>query len=219
MTLSVHFRLSEVSGVSFSASPDATGVFFKGTLSPTGATAKTRAIPRRQIESSVDFSDEYVTFSMTEDLVAVSFLEIALFLQLPGDSLPFAYQTLPVRICRPGARVRGKVKFAGCPFYREVIKARWELHIATDARRQPFHDSRIELDAILLRQFLEETHGGRVAVRDERGLPPGVAQEQVDAVEAAMMTAPLEMWNQFLDPTFLKDGLKYYRIDTADTFI
>jgi hypothetical protein len=215
MTVSLYFRLSEVVGVSLAQFPNATGVFFKATLSPTGESAQTSAIPRKHISSSIDFADDHVTFSVKESTIARTVLEVVLFFKVSGDPLAFAYLTLPVRICRPGTRVSGKITFTCYPFYQEAVKAKWELHIATDARRRPFSDERIRLDPTILQQFAEETHAGRVANREESGLPPGATEEMVDAIEAALMTAPPEMWAQFLDVTFLKNGLKYFRAPGA----
>jgi hypothetical protein len=150
-----------------------------------------------------------------ESTIARSVLEVELLFKLPRDSRAFAYLALPVRVCRPGTCVSGKITFTCQPFYHEAVKARWELHIATSSRRGPFRDERIKLDTAILQQFAQETNAGRVVDPDETRMPAGATQEQVDAIEAALMTAPAEVWAQFLDVTFLKNGLRYFRAPGA----
>jgi hypothetical protein len=217
MTLTLHIRLQDVTGISLAQFPNATGIFLKATLSPTGESQQTKSISRGSISGTVDFSGEVITFSIKESTLARAVLEIVLYLQVTPDPLAFAFLTLPVRICRPGTRVGSKITFTCYPFYKELIKGRWELHLATDARKRPFSDERAKLDATILQQFAEETRAGKIAKREEAELPipDGATQEQVDAIEAALMTAPPEMWALFSDVNFLKNGLRYFRAPGA----
>jgi hypothetical protein len=217
MSLTLHARLQEVTGISLAQFPNASGVYLKATLSPTGESQQTSPISRDRISSSVDFSGDTITFSIKESTIPRAVLEIVLYLNVKPDPLAFAFLTLPVRICRTGTRVGSKITFTCYPFYKELVKGKWELHLTSDSRKRPFSDERAKLDASILQQFAEETCAGKVGKREQVDLPlpEGATQEQVDAVEAALMTAPPEMWEQFADVNFLKDGLRYFRAPGA----
>jgi hypothetical protein len=217
MTLTLYVRLQGVTGISLAQFPNATGVFLKATLSPTGDSQQTKCIPRDHISATVDFSGDVISFSLKDSTLARAVLEIVLYLQLTPDPLAFAFLTFPVRVDQPGTRVGRKITFTCYPFYKESIKGKWELHLAKDARKRPFSDERAKLDTTILQQFAEETRAGKVAKREETELPlpDGATQEQVDAIEAALMTAPPEMWAQFADVNFLKNGLRYFRAPGA----
>jgi hypothetical protein len=217
MTLSLHVRLEEVTGISLTPFPNATGVFLKATISPTGDTQQTSPISRGDFSSSVDFSSSILTFTLKENLVQRGVIEIILFLNMKPDPVAFAYLTLPVRVCRPGTRVGSKITFTCYPFYKEAVKGKWEIHLSKDSKKRPFSDERAKFDQSILQQFAEEIGAGSAPPREqaELPLPDGATQEQVDAVEAALMTAPPEMWAYFADVNFLKDGLKYFRAPGA----
>jgi hypothetical protein len=212
--MQAHVRVKVVSGISLKDFPKVTGVYVKMSLSSGSESLQTKPVSREDVRSRADFSNDTLTFAVKEKEIPKLVLQFVLYMKLKPDPLSFAFLSLPLRICAPGSRVEGKFAFTCESFYKEAVKGFVEIHIATDSKRRPFSDEKRPIDMSVIQQFLQEHRTGKAAAggtRDAR-LPP---QEMIDAVEAALATAPPEIWNFFLDMQFLKDGLRYFRAPGA----
>jgi hypothetical protein len=212
--MQAHVRVKVVSGLHLKEFPKVTGVFVKVSLTPGSDSFRTKPINREDIRSRADFSNDTLTFAVKEKDIPKLVLQFVLYMKLKPDPISFAFLSLPLGVCSPGSRVEGKFAFTCESFYTEGVKGCIEVHIATDPRKRPFSDEKRPIDMSIIQQFIQDQGAGKVSVagtRDSR-LP---SQEMVDAVEAALATAPPEMWNYFLDMQFLKDGLRYFRAPGA----